>query len=46
LTRARYSSGKLSLLAGLVRKNVSCASRAGCCCGWKSESKFQKLDST
>lgn len=27
-------------------KKVSCASRAGCDCGWKSESKFQKLDST
>lgn len=27
----------------LVRKKVSCASRAGCCCGWNSASKFQKL---
>mmetsp|Transcript_20796 Transcript_20796/g.50879 ORF Transcript_20796/g.50879 Transcript_20796/m.50879 type:complete len:208 (+) Transcript_20796:840-1463(+) len=26
--------------------NVSCASRAGCCCGWNSESKFQKPLST
>jgi hypothetical protein len=22
---------------------VSCESRAGCCCGWNSASKFQKL---
>jgi len=27
-------------------KKVSCASRAGCCCGWNSASKFQKLLST
>lgn len=25
------------------RKNVSCESRAGCCCGWNNASKFQKL---
>lgn len=27
------------------KKKVSWASRAGCCCGWKRASKFQKLDS-
>jgi hypothetical protein len=26
------------------RKNVSCESRAGCCCGWNNASKFQKLE--
>lgn len=28
------------------RKKVSCWSRAGCCCGWNSASKFQKELST
>mmetsp|Transcript_1412 Transcript_1412/g.3780 ORF Transcript_1412/g.3780 Transcript_1412/m.3780 type:complete len:207 (-) Transcript_1412:285-905(-) len=32
--------------AGDCMKKVSCASRAGCCCGWKRESKFQKELST
>ena len=27
-------------------KKVSCASRAGCCCGWNNASKFQKELST
>ena len=30
----------------LVKKNVSCASRAGWDCGWNSASKFQKELST
>ena len=29
-----------------VTKKVSCASLAGCCCGWNRASKFQKLLST
>mmetsp|Transcript_147143 Transcript_147143/g.256832 ORF Transcript_147143/g.256832 Transcript_147143/m.256832 type:complete len:201 (+) Transcript_147143:788-1390(+) len=32
--------------ATVLTKNVSWASRAGCCCGWKRESKFQKELST
>mmetsp|Transcript_14160 Transcript_14160/g.43372 ORF Transcript_14160/g.43372 Transcript_14160/m.43372 type:complete len:292 (-) Transcript_14160:81-956(-) len=35
-----------SVDAGVLMKKVSWASRAGCCCGWKSASKFQNEDST
>ena len=45
-TRAAYSSGTLLQLAGLERKKVSWASRAGWLYGWKSASKFQNEDST
>jgi hypothetical protein len=41
-----YSAGMEGAAAGCLMKKVSCASRAGCCCGWKSASKFQKEDST
>ena len=36
----------VSVSAGVLMKNVSCSSRAGCCCGWYSASKFQNDDST
>mmetsp|Transcript_15425 Transcript_15425/g.31194 ORF Transcript_15425/g.31194 Transcript_15425/m.31194 type:complete len:267 (+) Transcript_15425:645-1445(+) len=41
-----YSSGTTGAAAGCLMKKVSCASRAGCCCGWKRASKFQNEDST
>ena len=38
------SNVKLAEVPGvLVKKKVSWASLAGCCCGWNSASKFQKL---
>jgi predicted small metal-binding protein len=33
-------------VCGCDMKKVSCASRAGCCCGWNSASKFQNELST
>mmetsp|Transcript_86671 Transcript_86671/g.269391 ORF Transcript_86671/g.269391 Transcript_86671/m.269391 type:complete len:217 (+) Transcript_86671:733-1383(+) len=38
--------GRSCARAGVSMKNVSCASRAGCCWGWKSVSKFQNELST
>ena len=46
LTVSKYSGGNSVALAGSLMKNVSWASRAGCCWGWNKASKFQKLLST
>mmetsp|Transcript_13798 Transcript_13798/g.31294 ORF Transcript_13798/g.31294 Transcript_13798/m.31294 type:complete len:250 (+) Transcript_13798:404-1153(+) len=45
-TASMYSWGRSCARAGVSMKNVSCASLAGCCWGWKSVSKFQKELST
>mmetsp|Transcript_83534 Transcript_83534/g.258312 ORF Transcript_83534/g.258312 Transcript_83534/m.258312 type:complete len:329 (-) Transcript_83534:21-1007(-) len=41
LTASRYAGGRSCARPGDSTKKVSCASRAGCCWGWKSVSKFQ-----